>query len=206
MGPHPTSADGATVLELAGFPTDESIDLTALLASAQGVGIIISIGLYHHLPRRVVFFGSCACVVLGLVLISVAFVDIDRFKSLAIFAVVFYLFSFGCGLSAAPHIIASEIFPVQARGVGMAQGYVAQWLTNFLVSATFLTEVESIDCARTFAIYAGISSAIILWLWFELPETFGQTIQEVWAQFLKQSPGGPGARDGELERLKSTTK
>lgn len=114
---------GAVVMEDIGFPRDASIQLTALLATAQGLGLIISLYLYSTYPRRRIFFGSGAAVVISLVLIAVAFIDITAMKVLAVFAVFSYLFTLGAGMSAGPFIIESEIFPTFTRGHGTATGH-----------------------------------------------------------------------------------
>ena len=83
------------VLEMAGFPAYESIELTALLASAQGLGVCISLFLYGRFPRRWVLLGTMVGVIIGLALIGVAFENIASMQGLAVFAVMWYLFCFG---------------------------------------------------------------------------------------------------------------
>ena len=71
---------GAVVMEMAGFPSSASIELTAVLALAQGIGVLISLYLYSILPRRTVLLWSIAGVVLGLALIGVAFEDVENMQ------------------------------------------------------------------------------------------------------------------------------
>ena len=55
-----------------------SIELTAVLAMAQGIGVCISLYLYSVLPRRTVLLWSIAGVTLGLGMIGVAFENIEE--------------------------------------------------------------------------------------------------------------------------------
>jgi hypothetical protein len=71
---------GAVVMEMAGFPSSASIELTAVLAMSQGVGVCTSLYLYSILPRRTVLLWSISGVIIGLVLIGVAFENIDEMQ------------------------------------------------------------------------------------------------------------------------------
>lgn len=171
---------GATILEQAGFGGSRSIDLTALLATAQGAGLVISVVLYSRLERRPVLCASIFCVSLGLMVLAASF-NISRW--LAVGGVLFYLFTFGVGFSSGPYIVANEIFPTYARQVGSAQGAIAMWLTNFLVSATFLTLSDAIGVGRTFMIYAACALLSLVFVAVELPETQGRTLEEISLKF-----------------------
>jgi len=190
---------GAIVMEMAGFPSSASIELTAVLAMAQGVGVCISLYLYSILPRRTVLLWSIAGVTLGLGLIGIAFENIDEMQGLAVFAVIFYLVCFGLGYSAAPTIVASEIYPTHARSYGVSQVVFCMWAGNFVVSATFLTETQTFGVDYTFYIYTAVTAIAWVYIYFELPETSGKTMEQIWTCFCGKNEGGKYVGDRWVE-------
>lgn len=174
---------GGIILEDMGFATSSSVELTALLAATQGVGILISIYLYQTYPRRLVIFSSMASVILALVIVALGYVHLHKLKYMAMAGILWYLISFGLGLSSAPYIVDSEIFPIFARGIGAAQGAVAMWVSNFVVAVCFLSEVSHMGGTATYFIYAAITTVISGWLFLYLPETHDKTLEEITEHF-----------------------
>lgn len=185
---------GAVVMELVGFPDDESVELTALLAATQGLGLILAMWLYARLPRRQVLFSSMSGVIVGLLGISFSFTSISKYQGLAMGSVLLYLFTFGLGFSSGPFILDSEVFPTSIRATGAATGATAMWVANFLVSATFLTEVDSVGESTAFLGYALMTMATLAYLYAYMPETHGLSCEEAYALLEEQDRQGQGAK------------
>jgi SP family myo-inositol transporter-like MFS transporter 13 len=62
---------------------------------------------------------------------------------------VFYLLIFGVGMSPMPWAINAEIYPLRyrARALSIATG--VNWLSNYVVSATFLDVAKALSTAHT---------------------------------------------------------
>ena len=187
---------GAVVMELVGFPDDESVELTALLAATQGLGLIIAMWLYARLPRRQVLFSSTGGVIVGRLGISFSFTSIDNYQGLAMGSVLLYLFTFGLGFSSGPFILDSEVFPTSIRATGAATGATAMWVANFLVSSTFLTEVDSIGESLAFLGYTLMTIATLAYLYAYMPETHGLSREEAYALLEAQDDQARGAKGG----------
>jgi hypothetical protein len=90
-----------------------------------------------------------------------------------------YMACFAFSLGAIAWILVAEVFPLRVRGRGMAAGTMGSGISNFVVSATFLSLIESIGSARTFAIYGVMSIVTLLFVRFVVPETRGRDLESI---------------------------
>ncbi|XP_059667008.1 probable inositol transporter 2 [Cornus florida] len=58
-------------------------------------------------------------------------------------------------MGTAPWIVNSEIYPLKYRGICRGIAAVSNWISNLIVSETFLTLTEAIGSAGTFLLFAG---------------------------------------------------
>jgi MFS transporter, SP family, xylose:H+ symportor len=75
-------------------------------------------------------------------------------------------------------VLISEIFPNTIRGKAVAIAVAAQWIANFVVSATF-PALEHFSMAFTYSLYGIMSVLSILFVWKMVPETKGKTLEEM---------------------------
>lgn len=103
-----------------------------------------------------------------------------RYAWLTILGLVFYIAMFAPGMGPMPWTINAELYPSWARSTGNAMATATNWVCNLAISMTFLTVSQSATVGRSgaFAIYAVI--AVICWfiLYFALPETKDQPLEE----------------------------
>ncbi len=62
---------------------------------------------------------------------------------------------------------------LQLRGLGGGAAATCNWITNAVVSQTFLTLIQHLGGSGTFWLYAVIALAGAVWVYFALPETNG---------------------------------
>ena len=78
-----------------------------------------------------------------------------------------------------PWIVNSEIYPLRYRGIGGGIAAVSNWVSNLIVSETFLTLTEHLGSAGTFLLFAGFSMVGLVAIYFVVPETKGLAFEEV---------------------------
>lgn len=80
-------------------------------------------------------------------------------------------------------LMISEIFPqsIQAQGASICTS--AQWLSNFIVSLSFLSMINSLGTSTTFMLYAFICFAGMLFIYYWVPETKNRDLKNVELQF-----------------------
>ncbi|XP_074343822.1 inositol transporter 4-like [Apium graveolens] len=97
-------------------------------------------------------------------------------------AVIFlglYIISFSPGMGSVPWILNSEIYPLKYRGMGCGIAAVANWVSNLIVSESFLSLTHALGSAGIFLLFAAFSFLGMLAIYFLVPETKGLQFEEV---------------------------
>ncbi|XP_054776341.1 probable inositol transporter 2 [Prosopis cineraria] len=106
---------------------------------------------------------------------------------LAILGLSLYIISFSPGMGTVPWVVNSEIYPLRYRGVCGGMGATSVWVSNLIVSQTFLVLTKSIGTAWTFMIFGFVAFIGIFFVLIFVPETKGLPIEEV-ETMLEQRP------------------
>ena len=75
--------------------------------------------------------------------------------------------------------ICAEIFPLSGKDLGVTFSTAANWISNAIVSGSFLTLIHYLGSSNTFLLYAGFQA--FSWLFFGLfvPETKGVSLEKI---------------------------
>lgn len=98
---------------------------------------------------------------------------------LAIVLLALYIISYSPGMGTVPWIVNSEIYPLKYRGLGGGIAAVSNWVSNLIVSETFLTINTELGSAGTFLLFAGCSFIGMVAIFLLVPETKGLQFEEV---------------------------
>lgn len=74
-------------------------------------------------------------------------------------------------------LCSQSVLVLQLRGLGGGAAATCNWITNAVVSQTFLTLIQHLGGSGTFWLYAVIALAGAIWVYFALPETNGTNQQ-----------------------------
>ncbi|XAR49741.1 hypothetical protein NMG60_11033030 [Bertholletia excelsa] len=99
-----------------------------------------------------------------------------------IFAIVLlglYIVTYGPGMGPPPWIINSEIYPLRFRGICGGIAAVANWVSNLVISLSFLTLTDTLSPAGTFLLYAGFCFIGLVLIYLIVPETKGLHFDEI---------------------------
>lgn len=61
----------------------------------------------------------------------------------------------------------------------MSVSVTVNWITQLIVSATFLSLVSAMGAVWTFVLYAVICVFAIVWIWFQVPETNSKSLEQL---------------------------
>ncbi|KAL3614947.1 Inositol transporter 4 [Castilleja foliolosa] len=102
-----------------------------------------------------------------------------KFGIFAVMLLGLYIISYSPGMGTVPWIVNSEIYPLKYRGIGGGIAAVSNWVSNLIVSETFLTLTEALGSSGTFLLFAGFSTIGLVAIYFLVPETKGLQFEEV---------------------------
>ena len=129
-----------------------------------------------------------AASVLGAAQLDSPFANLCVVKSyITVGAMVLYLLSFGVGMSPVPWAINSEIYPLRVRTVCVGIATAANWVTNFLVAATFLSLQDAVSKPGAFWLYGAFTVMGAIWLCLTMPETAGRSLEQIEVLFERPS-------------------
>ena len=176
-----------TIFQFAGLQSHS----VAILATA-GVGIvnvlftILALRLLDRVGRRPLLLYGLLGMILSLGVLGFAFISPTFSHALAwisVIGVMLYVASFAVSLGPVFWLMISEIYPLKIRGVAMGIATMANWGSNLLVALTFLSLLRSLGRPGTFGLYALIGVMAWIFVYKLVPETKGQTLEQIEAQW-----------------------
>ena len=170
-----------TIFQAAGFHSNEA----AIVATA-GVGVVnvlmtvVSIPLIDKVGRRPLLLISLSGMGVALAALGIGFaVGGEALKFIGVLSLALYIAAFAIGLGPVFWLLISEIFPLNVRGQAASIATMANWLSNFIVSLTFLSLLNALGSVWTFILYAVLC---VVGVWFCLrfvPETKGVPLEVI---------------------------
>ncbi|KAJ0967530.1 hypothetical protein J5N97_024447 [Dioscorea zingiberensis] len=103
----------------------------------------------------------------------------SNFGWLALIGLGAYIISYSPGMGTVPWIINSEIYPLRFRGVCGGMAAVANWVSNLIVTQTFLSLTEALGTAPTFLLFCCVSAVAFVLIFLIVPETKGLPFEDV---------------------------
>lgn len=144
---------------------------------------IVAIFLVDRVGRRPLLIGGISGMTIGLLVVAIEFLGGSKLHgtaaTVAIVAFFFYTASFAIGLGPVFWLLISEIYPVDVRGQAMSLATMTNWGANFVVTISFLSLVGAIHAFGTFFLFAFLSVFALLYSLLRVPETKGQSLQEI---------------------------
>jgi sugar porter (SP) family MFS transporter len=175
---------GPQIFELAGSASHASaIFATLLVALVNVLFTLVGIALVDRVGRKPLLYVGVSGMTIALFTLSLTFSRTaqvgSRMGVIAIACLMLYIACFAFSLGAIAWILVAEVFPLRVRGRGMAAGTLFSGIANFAVSLTFLSMINTIGSACTFAVYGTLSIVTLLFVRFVVPETCRQDLESI---------------------------
>lgn len=181
------------IFQIAGFSSSsEQLWGTILVGIVNMLATLISLFFVDKLGRKPMM--TLGFIIMGTSLATVGFLlkaDLQYHPLLANTAAgALLLFILGFSMSAGPIVwlLCAEIFPLAGKDLGVTFSTAANWISNAIVSGSFLTLLHYLGSANTFLLYAGFQA--FSWLFFVIfvPETKGIPLEKMEANLFSGLP------------------
>jgi sugar porter (SP) family MFS transporter len=174
---------GPQIFEMAGFTSNgTSILAQAVVGVVNVLMTLVAIVWIDRVGRKPLLYAGCAGMFVGLCALAVAFALRGQGGALgpiALVSMMLYVGSFACSLGPVLWVLVSEIYPLQARGLGMSIATLANWVANFFVSQFFLLMIAKLGPSGTFAAYAALCVITIVFVARFVPETKREVLERI---------------------------
>jgi len=175
---------GPQIFELAGIGSHaNSILATLVIAVVNVIGTVVGITLVDRVGRKPLLYLGVTGMTVALFALAFAFSHQatlgGSLGAIAIGCLMLYIACFAFSLGAIAWILVSEVFPLRVRGRGVAVATLASGISNFAVSLTFLSLINAMGTAFTFAVYGVLSIVTLLFIRFAVPETCGRELESI---------------------------
>lgn len=170
-----------TIFAHAGFDSTG----TQLMATI-GIGVvnvamtIVGMLLIDRLGRRRLLLAGFAGAAASLALIAYAAASTHPSSPVwAMAGVALFIASFALSLGPLPHVMMSEVFPLNVRGVGMGLASISNWGLNFVVVFSFPVLLDLIGLTGVFSLFALVCVAGLVFTVRTVPETRGVSLEQI---------------------------
>jgi sugar porter (SP) family MFS transporter len=186
------------IFAAAGFvsPASQAAATTWAVGFVNVLATLIAIASIDHWGRRKLLLAGLVGMGVSLLVVGGAFQFIENNQSAAhntgptaaglvtMVALIVFIVSFAFSLGPVVWTVINEIFPGRVRGRGVALATAVNWGSAFLVSQCFLPLVHAMGNALTFWLFAVFCGIGWVWIYYTVPETKGQSLEQIEATWL----------------------
>ena len=175
---------GVQVFEGGGYSTDFSYWMLTFIGLANVAFTLFAVWKVDQWGRKPLLKLGTLMIFVTLALIGILFALKSRGIGEGVILyllpglVAVFIASFAMSWGPIPWVVVSEIFPTRIRGRAASLGTMTIWISCFLVVQTF-PWLKAKAPELSFAIYAGLMTPAMIFVWRYLPETKGRSLEEL---------------------------
>ena len=153
--------------------------LPALVQVAALIAVVVSLLLVDRMGRRPILLGGIAMMIIANVILIAVFMGGLTNHTLGFFGVLLFTVGFTFGFGALVWVYAGESFPSQLRSLGSSAMLTSDLVANAIVGAFFLTMLNSLGGAGTFAVFGAFAVLAFGFVYRFAPETRGRQLEDI---------------------------
>ncbi len=167
------------IFESMGASGNSAMIQTVVMGIVNIVFTLVAIFTVDKLGRKPLLIIGSVGMMTGMVALGILSF-MDSIGVAALIFIIIYTASFMMSWGPICWVLISEIFPNTIRGKAVAIAVATQWVTNYLVSSTFISLSEW-SLGSTYLIYATFCALSIIFVWKFVPETKGKSLEDMTA-------------------------
>ncbi|MEY3239322.1 MAG: hypothetical protein RIR11_760 [Bacteroidota bacterium] len=161
-----------------GTGTESAFQQTVIIGIINTLFTFVAINWVDKWGRKTLLLWGGAGMALSLFMVGLAFHFGWTGYGLLLF-ILMYIACFAASYGPVTWVVISEIFPIKMRGVAMSVATFALWVAVYIVTQLFPILLESAGAAPTFWIFGTMSLLAFFFVWSQVPETKGRTLEEI---------------------------
>ncbi|KAL5197276.1 hypothetical protein ABZP36_000788 [Zizania latifolia] len=183
---------------------------TCAVGVTKTLFILVATFFLDRIGRRPLLLSSTGGMILSLIGLAAGLTVVGQHPDakipwaigLSIASTLAYVAFFSIGLGPITWVYSSEIFPLQVRALGCALGVATNRVISSVISMTFLSLSNAITIGGSFFLYSGIAALAWVFFFTYLPETRGQTLENMSELFGAKDDTGSIADEPAKEKKK----
>lgn len=187
-----------TILTQLGFDPSTATLFKVVIGLVNLAAIItmLKLGLVDRVGRRPLLLLGTVGTTLSMGMIGLASTIFPPSSTVAVWTTILGLMAFTGIFSASwgplTWVVLSEIFPLRIRGAAVGGATILHWGANFLVSLTFPILLASLGTGPTFIGYAVIGILVFIFVYFQVAETKGRSLEGIERALFKRAVSKSG--------------
>ena len=180
---------GTQLLTQSGFSASAAIIANTLNGLFSVLGITVGLLLMNRIDRRKMLLGGFALTTFFHVLVGLSALLLPDGQAKAYFILVFvvlFVFSMQGTIGPLVWLMLAEIFPLKIRSFAIGLCVFMLWIANAVVALGFPSVVTALGIAPTFFIFAGLGVLALIFIYTQVPETRGRSLEQLEDQFRRQ--------------------
>ncbi|EER07554.1 hexose transporter, putative [Perkinsus marinus ATCC 50983] len=175
-----------TIFQAAGLSDSSVLAITVRVSST--IATLPCMYLLDRVGRRPLFISSWIGITISQLLMGIFFYfdrdgDAQHLAWLALLATYGYQLSYSWGAGPIRWMLASEIFPDEARGLASAIATTSNWGGAFFFVLFLESCIEATSMQAAFFFFSCVGAVVTVFEWFMVPETKGKTFEEIQKMF-----------------------
>jgi sugar porter (SP) family MFS transporter len=146
---------------------------------------IVAVLLIDKVGRKPLLLLGSAGMGCSLLVLCWLFSGQGRGSPLFLLAILAYVACFAISLGPVVWVVITELFPTQVRGRAISVATVSLWLACLLITSSFLSLISAVSIQGTFALYAVLTGFTFVFVLRMVPETKGQSLEEIERYWLR---------------------
>ena len=164
------------------FPHQSSgmaLAANVIIGTVNLIATIVAMIFLDRWGRRIILLAASGGMAVALAVLVIGLNVQAAPAALMLVSILLYVAFFALGMGPGPWLIISEIFPTKVRGRAASIATSVLWSGALIITFTFLSLVNSLKLAGTFAIFGALSLLCFLFVWKFVPETKGRTLEQI---------------------------
>lgn len=170
------------IFALAGFVGTAQMWCTATVGLVNVLATVAAVSLVDRWGRKPILYAGFTTMTVALSVLAWlnhAGMDTQAAKFLCVALIMLFIVAHAMSAGPIMWVLCSEIQPIKGRDLGITISTLTNWISNMVVGASFLSVLNALGGANTFALMAALNTLFLALTFVFVPETSGASLEQI---------------------------